>query len=86
MRKCQFLSQATKNKGKTALESSEQIQASPPTKLVLFFLRWEKCLPGSDSEFTEYQMAWSVPTRCIDIDENKASSPHHGVWGSQKRC
>ena len=56
----------------------EQTQASSPTDHTLVFLIWEKFLPGSDDELWEELLACSVPTKCIDSDENQTPSPHHG--------
>ena len=34
---------------------------------------------GSEGEFTKQLLAYSVPVRCIDSDENQTPSPHHWV-------
>ena len=77
IKKGQFLSHALKDNVKRLLQS--------------FWTNWntysiQACfLPGSDGEFTEQPLAFSVSIRWNNSDENQTSSSHHGVWGGHWR-
>ena len=72
IRKGQFLSQAMKEKKKdNTAKFFNKFKHLLQMNRFCFFFREEKFLPGSDGELTEQPLAWSVPTRCTDIDESQ---------------
>ena len=75
-----FIRDHEKQEKRMHCKALEQTQACPPSEYTLVFLRWEKFLPGSDHELTEQLLAFSVLTRCTNINEIQTPSPHHGVW------
>ena len=60
----------------------EQTQASSPTEHSLFFLRWEKILPGSNGELMKQLLACSIPIRCSDRENQRSSVRVLGVVSS----
>ena len=66
----QFLSQVMKDKRKVHdAKLLNKLKRLLQSNMLYFF-----------SEIIEQPLSCSVPTRCIDIDENQTLSPHHWVW------
>ena len=53
-------------------------QTSPLSKHFYLYVRREKFVQESDSELTDRPLAWALPTRRIDIDDNRTDSPYLG--------
>ena len=72
-------------RGNIALQSFSRNACILYNWTCLGFSKMRKILPGSESKVIEQSLTGSIPTNCIDIDENQTPGLHHGIWSRYKR-